>query len=59
MKIHLLSIQENFSLIGLIGSPNDLILQPDIDGLFTTRTAFQVDAFAKLIKDAIQVCSLT
>ena len=41
------------------GNSNDLILQPDIDGLFTTRTAFQVDAFAKLIKDAIQVCSLT
>lgn len=32
---------------------NALITQPDIDGLFTTRTAFNVDAFAKLIRDAI------
>lgn len=35
---------------------NALITQPDIDGLFTTRTAFQVEAFAKLIKDAIAAC---
>ena len=33
-----------------------LITQPDIDGLFTTRTAFQVDAFARLIRDAIKAC---
>ncbi|MCI8321500.1 MAG: triose-phosphate isomerase [Dorea sp.] len=33
-----------------------LIVQPDIDGLFTTRTAFQVDKFTKLIKDAIAAC---
>ena len=35
---------------------NALIVQPDIDGLFTTRTAFQVEAFAKLIEDAITAC---
>ena len=35
---------------------NALITQPDIDGLFTTRTAFKVDAFAKLIRDAIEAC---
>lgn len=35
---------------------NALIAQPDIDGLFTTRTAFNVEAFAKLIRDAIEVC---
>lgn len=35
---------------------NALIVQPDIDGLFTTRTAFQVDKFTKLIKDAISAC---
>lgn len=35
---------------------NALITQPDIDGLFTTRTAFNVDAFAKLIRDAIDAC---
>ncbi len=34
-----------------------LIAQPDINGLFTTRTAFQVDSFAKLIQDAIDACS--
>ena len=33
-----------------------LIIQPDIDGLFTTRTAFQVDTFTKLIKDAVTAC---
>ena len=32
-----------------------LIAVPDIDGLFTSRTAFQVDAFAKLIRDAAAV----
>lgn len=31
-----------------------LITQPDINGLFTTRTAFQVDTFAKLIRDAVE-----
>lgn len=36
---------------------NALIVQPDIDGLFTTRTAFQVESFAKLIRDAIEACS--
>lgn len=35
----------------------DLIVQPDIDGLFTTRTAFQVDQFARLIRDAAAACS--
>jgi triosephosphate isomerase len=30
-----------------------LISQPDIDGLFTTRTAFNVDSFAKIIRDAV------
>lgn len=30
-----------------------LITQPDINGLFTTRTAFQVDSFASLIRDAV------
>lgn len=35
---------------------NALIVQPDIDGLFTTRTAFQVESFAKLIDDAIAAC---
>ena len=34
-----------------------LITQPDINGLFTTRTAFQVDSFAKLIQDAIAACN--
>lgn len=29
-----------------------LIAVPEIDGLFTTRTAFQVEAFAKMIRDA-------
>lgn len=33
-----------------------LITQPDIDGLFTTRTAFQVDSFAKLIKESVEAC---
>lgn len=32
---------------------NALIAQPDIDGLFTTRTAFQVESFSKLIEDAV------
>ncbi|MGN0412662.1 MAG: triose-phosphate isomerase [Lachnospiraceae bacterium] len=36
---------------------NALIVQPDIDGLFTTRTAFQVEKFAKLISDAIEACN--
>lgn len=31
----------------------ELIIQPDIDGLFTTRTAFQVESFVTLIKKAI------
>lgn len=35
---------------------NALIVQPDIDGLFTTRTAFQVENFSKLIHDAIEIC---
>lgn len=35
---------------------NALIVQPDIDGLFTTRTAFQVDSFEKLIRDAVVAC---
>lgn len=35
---------------------NQLIVQPNIDGLFTTRTAFQVAHFAKLILDAITAC---
>ncbi len=33
-----------------------LITQPDINGLFTTRTAFQVDTFARLIQDAVTIC---
>lgn len=36
---------------------NALISQPDINGLFTTRAAFQVDSFAKLISDAIEICN--
>ena len=35
---------------------NALIVQPDIDGLFTTRTAFQVEQFAELIRNAIAAC---
>ena len=30
-----------------------LLTQPDINGLFTTRTAFQVEKFAALIKEGI------
>ena len=32
-----------------------LIRQPDIDGLFTTRTAFQVEAFSRLIPEIVNV----
>ncbi len=32
---------------------NSLIKQPDIDGLFTTRTAFQIDKFVNIIKHAM------
>lgn len=34
------------------GNANDLIVQPSIDGLFTGRSAWQADAFDKLIRDA-------
>lgn len=32
---------------------SSLIAQPDINGLFTTRTAFQVESFLKIIEDAV------
>jgi len=32
---------------------NDLIVQPSIDGLFTGRSAWNADAFDKLIRDAL------
>ncbi|MDO5424240.1 MAG: triose-phosphate isomerase [Eubacteriales bacterium] len=35
------------------GNGVDLITQEDIDGLFTTRTAFQVESFAGLIQKAV------
>ncbi len=35
---------------------NSLIVQPDIDGLFTTRTAFQTDNFLRLIRDGKAAC---
>lgn len=35
------------------GNANDLIIQPSIDGLFTGRSAWQADAFDKLIRDAM------
>lgn len=35
------------------GNANDLILQKDIDGLFVGRSAWQADAFHKLITDAM------
>ena len=33
---------------------NKLIVQPDINGLFTTRTAFQIDKFSKMIRQSIE-----
>lgn len=41
---------------GSVNSENGgiLISQPHIDGLFTTRTAFQIEKFVKIIKDAIK-----
>ncbi len=41
---------------GSVNSENGsvLISQPHIDGLFTTRTAFQIHKFVKIIKDAIR-----
>lgn len=35
---------------------SELIVQPDINGLFTTRTAFQVESFSRLIRDAVASC---
>lgn len=35
------------------GNANQLIAQPSIDGLFTGRSAWQADAFDKLIRDAM------
>ncbi len=35
------------------GNANDLIVQPSIDGLFVGRSAWQADAFDKLIRDAM------
>lgn len=35
------------------GNANQLIVQPDIDGLFTGRSAWQADAFDKLIRNAM------
>lgn len=35
------------------GNANALIAQPSIDGLFTGRSAWQADAFDKLIRDAM------
>lgn len=34
------------------GNANKLIIQPSIDGLFTGRSAWQAEAFDKLIRDA-------
>lgn len=34
------------------GNANELIVQPSIDGLFVGRSAWQADAFNKLIRDA-------
>lgn len=34
------------------GNANELIVQPSIDGLFTGRSAWNADAFDKLIRDA-------
>ncbi len=36
------------------GNCEELICQPDIDGLFTGRSAWQADAFDKLIRDSIK-----
>lgn len=36
------------------GNANELIVQPSIDGLFTGRSAWQADAFDKLIRDAME-----
>lgn len=36
------------------GNANELIVKPSIDGLFTGRSAWQADAFDKLIRDAKQ-----
>lgn len=36
------------------GNANDLIVQPDIDGLFTGRSAWQADKFHKLIVDTME-----
>lgn len=36
------------------GNASELLSQTDINGLFTTRTAFQVECFAGMIKKAIQ-----
>ena len=33
-----------------------LLSQPDINGLFTTRTAFQVENFANMIREGIAAC---
>lgn len=41
------------------GNSNELIVQPDIDGLFVGRSAWHADDFNKLIRDAIAVCSKT
>lgn len=35
------------------GNANRLIVQPSVDGLFTGRSAWQADAFDKLIRDAM------
>lgn len=40
------------------GNANDLIVQPSIDGLFTGRSAWQADAFNKLIRDAKKICEV-
>lgn len=37
---------------------DSLIIQPHIDGLFTTRTAFQVEKFSNLIRRAITLCDI-
>ncbi len=44
----------------MLGAQNGtaLLSQPDINGLFTTRTAFQVDKFAALIRESIAACSV-
>lgn len=38
------------------GNARELIVQPDIDGLFVGRSAWEAEKFNKLIRDAIHAC---